>query len=98
MEMNRQYRRMAKKQKAIDDDGAPIASRRQSAPPPRSERATPAQFMREVRGELRKVYWPTRSEVSNYSLVTLVVVALVTAIIGALDFGFGEAVLKLFER
>lgn len=54
--------------------------------------------MREVRAELRKVSWPTRSEVVNYSIVVLVVVTLVTAFIGLLDFGFGEAILKLFER
>ncbi len=96
MEMNRQYRRMARKQGAVDEEGAPVAERRQAAP--RRERASPAQFMREVRAELRKVSWPTRSEVVNYSIVTLVVVVILTAMIGALDFGFGEAILKLFER
>ena len=88
---------MARKQGAIDEEGAPVAERRRQAAP-RRERASPAQFMREVRAELRKVSWPTRAEVVNYSIVTLVVVVILTAIIGALDFGFGEAVLKLFER
>ncbi|MCY3663092.1 MAG: preprotein translocase subunit SecE [bacterium] len=95
--MNRQFRRMARKQGAIDEEGAPVAERRRQ-PTPRRERASPAQFMREVRAELRKVSWPTRSEVVNYSIVTLVVVVILTAVIGALDYGFGEAVLKLFER
>ena len=97
MEMNRQFRRMARKQGAIDEEGAPVADRRR-APARRRERASPAQFMREVRAELRKVSWPNRSEVVNYSIVTLVVVVILTAIIGALDYGFGEAILKLFER
>ena len=88
---------MARKQGAIDADGAPVAERRRP-PPPRRERSSPAQFMREVRAELRKVSWPTRSEVVNYSIVTLVVVVILTAFIGALDYGFGEAILKLFER
>ena len=88
---------MARKQGAIDDEGAPVAERRQQSAP-RRERASPAQFMREVRGELRKVSWPTRAEVVNYSIVTLVVVVILTAVIGALDYGFGEAILKLFER
>ncbi len=88
---------MARKQGAIDEEGAPVAERRRQATP-RRERASPAQFMREVRAELRKVSWPTRSEVVNYSIVTLVVVVILTAIIGALDYGFGEAILKLFER
>ena len=88
---------MARKQGAMDADGAPVAERRRPAPP-RRERASPARFMREVRVELRKVSWPTRSEVVNYSIVTLVVVVILTAVIGALDYGFGDAVLKLFER
>ncbi len=88
---------MARKQGAIDEEGAPVSERRRQAPP-RRERASPAQFMREVRAELRKVSWPTRAEVVNYSIVTLVVVVILTAIIGALDYGFGEAILKLFER
>lgn len=88
---------MARKQGAIDEEGAPVAERRRQAAP-RRERASPAQFMREVRAELRKVSWPTRAEVVNYSIVTLVVVVILTAIIGALDYGFGEAILKLFER
>ena len=99
MEMNRQFRRMARKQGEIDQDGAPVARKRQQSQSqsPR-ERSSPAAFMREVRAELRKVSWPTRSEVINYSIVVLVVVTLVTTFIGLLDFGFGEAVLKLFER
>ena len=90
---------MARKQGEIDQDGAPVARKRQQSQSqsPR-ERSSPAQFMREVRAELRKVSWPTRSEVINYSIVVLVVVTLVTTFIGLLDFGFGEAILKLFER
>jgi len=97
MEMNRQFRRMARKQGAIDEEGAPVAERRRQ-PTPRRERASPAQFMREVRAELRKVSWPTRSEVVNYSIVVLVVLVLLTTAIGLLDWGFSEAILKLFDR
>ncbi len=55
------------------------------------------QFLREVRGELRKVAWPTRDEVIKYSIVVLVAVALLTTLIFALDFVFGEGVLKLLN-
>jgi preprotein translocase subunit SecE len=51
-----------------------------------------------VRGELRKVAWPTRPEVINYSIVVLFAVVVLTAYIATLDFAFGEAILKLFER
>jgi preprotein translocase subunit SecE len=57
----------------------------------------PVQFLREVRGELRKVAWPTRAEVINYSIVVLVAVVLLTALIFGLDYVFGEGVLKLLK-
>ncbi|MGH2686695.1 MAG: preprotein translocase subunit SecE, partial [Actinomycetota bacterium] len=60
-------------------------------------RTTPPQFIREVRGEMRKVAWPTRSEVVNYSIIVLVAVVILTALIAGLDWVFGEAVLSLFD-
>jgi preprotein translocase subunit SecE len=51
-----------------------------------------------VRGELRKVAWPTRPEIINYSIIVLITVVVLTTYIATLDFVFGEAVFKLFER
>jgi preprotein translocase subunit SecE len=100
MAMNRQTKRMLQRQGQLDAEGQPAARKRQAPQAPRAEegRTTPAQFVREVRGELRKVAWPTRSEVVNYSIIVLVAVVILTAYIASLDFAFGEAVLKLFER
>ena len=100
MAMNRQQKRMLQKQGQLGTDGTPVARRRQPppAPKPKEERTTPVQFVREVRGELRKVAWPTRAEVVNYSIIVLVAVVLLTAYVAALDYGFGEVLLKLFER
>ena len=100
MAMNRQQKRMLQRQGQLGADGAPAARRRQAppAPRPKEERTTPVQFVREVRGELRKVAWPTRGEVVNYSIIVLVAVILLTAYVAALDYGFGEVLLKLFER
>lgn len=63
----------------------------------KEERTSPAQFVREVRTELRKVSWPTRSEVINYSLVVFFTVVVLTAFIGLLDWVFSTLVLELFE-
>jgi preprotein translocase subunit SecE len=101
MAMNREMKRMLRRQGQLGPDGEPVAARRRQAPPmPREkeERTTPRQFLREVRGELRKVAWPTRSEVINYSIIVLVTVVILTTLIAALDYAVGEAVLKLFER
>ena len=99
MALNREQKRLLKKRGDLNEDGTPAATRRQ--PPPQksaSERTSPSQFLAEVRAELRKVAWPSRAEVINYSLVVLATLTVLTAVIGALDFGLGEALLKLFER
>ena len=98
MAMNRQTKRQLQRQGQL---GAGTAARKRPAPQaprPAEERTSPAQFLREVRGELRKVAWPSRSEVINYSVIVLFTVVILTAYIALLDFGFGEAIFKLFER
>ena len=102
MAMNRQQKRMLQRQGQLGADGAPAARKRTAAPPaPRpakEQRTGPTQFVREVRGELRKVAWPTRPEVINYSIIVLVTVIVLTAYVAALDYGFGDLILKLFQR
>ncbi|HZA86519.1 MAG TPA: preprotein translocase subunit SecE [Acidimicrobiales bacterium] len=100
MAMNRQTKRQLQRQGQLGADGAPAARKRPApqAPRPAEERTSPAQFLREVRGELRKVAWPSRSEVINYSVIVLFTVVILTAYIATLDFAFGEAIFKLFER
>ena len=90
---------MLRKQGELGDDGSPVATRRQQpAPRTRDERTSPGQFVKEVRGELRKVAWPTRAEVINYSIVVLIALLVLTGLIALIDWGFGEGVLKLFQR
>jgi preprotein translocase subunit SecE len=102
MAMNRQQKRMLQKQGELGADGAPAARKRPAPQAPRpaakEARTGPVQFLREVRGELRKVAWPSRAETINYSIIVLITVVVLTAYIATLDFVFGEAVFKLFER
>ena len=64
MSMNRETKRLMQRQGAIGADGAPARQARPApAPKSRDARTPPRQFLREVRGELRKVVWPTRPEV-----------------------------------
>ncbi|HEY3141662.1 MAG TPA: preprotein translocase subunit SecE [Acidimicrobiales bacterium] len=103
MAMNRQTKRMLQKQGQIDAEGQPTARKKPApqaprAPRPEQGRTTPMQFLREVRGELLKVAWPTRSEIINYSIIVLVAVVVLTTYIASIDFAFGEAIFKLFER
>jgi len=65
--------------------------------PEARERAGPAQFLVEVRGELKKVAWPTRPEVINSTLVVLVAVTVMTSLIFAFDWASAHFVLFLFD-
>ena len=98
MSMNREQKRMLQRQGEVDADGEPIRQRRQAQQQRNEERTGFRQFLREIRSELRKVAWPTRSEVINYSIVVLVTLVIITSMIALMDWGFGEGLLKLFER
>ena len=45
-------------------------------------------FWKDFRAELKKVIWPTRSQVVNNTIIVLVIVAIVTALCFVLDFAF----------
>lgn len=98
--MNREQKRAMKKAGELGADGQPTRERRQaqSGRPPSEPRPTVRQYVGEVRSELRKVAWPNRDEVVNYSIVVLITLIVLTAFIGVLDWGLGEGLLKLFER
>ena len=46
-----------------------------------------ARFYRETIGELRKVAWPTREEAWNLTVIVLIVLAIMSAFLGAIDAG-----------
>ena len=50
-----------------------------------------------MRGELRKVAWPTRAEVINYSIIVLITMIVLGLLIFGLDLVFGEGVLRLLN-
>jgi preprotein translocase subunit SecE len=93
-------KRMMQRQGQLGPDGAP--ARRQPpprpAPRPARERTGAAEFGRQVRAELRKVAWPTRAEVVNYSIIVLIGLIVLMGLIFGLDYIFGKAVLFLFKR
>jgi len=102
MAMNREQKRMLQRQGQLGPDGeTPAPPRRdqarRAAPPPHQERTSPPQFVREVRGELRKVAWPTREEVVRFSTIVLVTVVLLTLFVTAVDWLSAEGILLLFE-
>jgi preprotein translocase subunit SecE len=83
--------------KVIDEPSEDIvANARKDRAEKRSPFARLALFIRQVVIELRKVVTPTRKELISYTLVVLVFVAIMMAIVGVLDYGFGYLVAWVF--
>ena len=97
MSMNREQKRMLQRQGEVDADGEPIRQRRQQQQRSAEERTGIAQFSREVRAELRKVAWPSRSETGNYTTVVIITILAITAVVAGLDWIFSQSVLELFD-
>jgi len=100
MSMNREQKRMLQRQGEVDADGEPIRQRRQQQQQqqrPAEERTGVVQFGREVRAELRKVAWPSRSETGNYTTVVIITIIAITLVVASLDWIFSGSVLELFD-
>ncbi|MFI8518954.1 preprotein translocase subunit SecE [Streptomyces sp. NPDC085481] len=55
-----------------------------------------ALFYRQVIAELRKVVWPTRSQLTTYTTVVIVFVVIMIGLVTVIDYGFQEAVKYVF--
>lgn len=90
--VNREMKRMMKKREGAADRlrrPPTVASRK---------RTKPLTFLKEVRGELGRVAWPTRQEVITYSLVVLVTVIFFMVVIAGIDYVALKGVLFLIDR
>jgi preprotein translocase subunit SecE len=86
-DLNREQKRSLKRMGALNDQGQPT----RAAPVARGpkQRVGPAQYLGEVRDEMRKVAWPKWPEVRRFSIVVLVTVVVYTAYVFGLDSLFG---------
>ena len=91
--MNRELRRLQAKEeeRAKERRGAAMQQRR------RRERVKFRQFVSEIRTELKRVAWPSRREVTTFTLVTLITAGFVTLYTFTLDLTLKQGVLKLLE-
>ncbi|MDO5533712.1 MAG: preprotein translocase subunit SecE [Propionibacteriaceae bacterium] len=76
--------------------GGATASRSRRSTDVADRPAGPVQFVGESVEELKKVIWPTWSQVQQYFWAVLVFVLIVIAYVGLLDLGFGWLLLRLF--
>ena len=64
--------------------------------PEKRDRTSPAKFVRQSVGELRKVVYPSGQQLIRYFVVVLVFVLFVIAYVSVLDLLFGAAIFKIF--
>ncbi|MEU5973641.1 preprotein translocase subunit SecE [Streptomyces sp. NPDC047315] len=55
-----------------------------------------ALFYRQIVAELRKVVWPTRSQLTTYTTVVIIFVVIMIGLVTVIDYGFKEAVGYVF--
>ena len=55
-----------------------------------------ALFYRQIVAELRKVVWPTKQQLTTYTWVVIVFVVVVIGMVTVIDYGFTEAVKRVF--
>lgn len=55
-----------------------------------------ALYNRQVVSELRKVIWPSRSELVTYTIVSITFVAFMVAFVGLLDYLFTKLIFSMF--
>ncbi|MFI7011712.1 preprotein translocase subunit SecE [Streptomyces sp. NPDC050145] len=55
-----------------------------------------ALFYRQIVAELRKVVWPTRSQLSTYTTVVIVFVVIMIGLVTVIDYGFNHLIKYIF--
>jgi preprotein translocase subunit SecE len=106
--VNRETKRLMQRQGQMEADGSP-STRRAQTPATRTprqqkggapvrRRATPAQFVREVRDEMRQVAWPSRAELINYTSVVFTTLVIMISLIFVLNLAFGKLITLLFTK
>ncbi len=55
-----------------------------------------ALFYRQIVAELRKVVWPTRSQLTTYTTVVIIFVVIMIGLVTVFDYGFSNAVKYIF--
>ena len=52
-----------------------------------TEKFSLGKFLKEVRAELKKVHWPTKKELGNYTATVLITVTVIAVLIYLMDRG-----------
>jgi preprotein translocase subunit SecE len=97
--VNRETKRMLERQGSVDASGNPVRANRAAPAARAAEERTPfPQYIKEVQGELKKVAWPSRPEVKNYTIVVVITLVIMTALTFGYDSLFAKALLFIIDR
>lgn len=91
--LNRQVRRLQGKPKNSEERKKAVERRKKATAQKKAGKKLPGrimQFFREVRAEMKKVIWPSKEEVLNYTLVVLITVCLAAGFVYLLDLLFSK--------
>ena len=87
---------MSEQEKAVGQESvsSPKAQNKAKTPAKKTEKKPNriARWFKDLRGELKKVTWPTKKDMINYSIVVLVFIVIMGVIIGVIDLGAGKLV------
>ncbi|MCZ7532081.1 MAG: preprotein translocase subunit SecE [Acidimicrobiia bacterium] len=97
--MNREMRRLQAKEEE--------RAKKRRAEGPRPKRSSQGEklsvfqrvrkYFREVKQELKKVAWPSREELTTYTIVVFGVTTILTFVVFGLDWAFNRAVINVLE-
>lgn len=92
--LNRELRRTQERSQRSAQKQRQITQRKKVAEKKKAEKKGPwktvVQFFRDVRIEMKKVIWPSRQEVINYTVVVIVTVTVVSTYILAMDLALSK--------
>ena len=84
----------------LDDEGDDSATAKKAKKAEAGSTRNPVLFvwnyLKQVVAELRKVIWPNRKQMVNYTIVVLVFLTFMTVLIGLVDLGLAKLMLQVF--
>ena len=95
-EMNREMRRMSEREERLAKKADRNVGKYQSGEKV-SRLKRVANYLGEVRTELKRVNWPTSSTLTSFILVTIVTIAFFTIFIFGMDFSFKNTLINLLS-
>ncbi len=89
--VSRKYRKKAMMERQMQERKLPPSQPKQKTDWKQSIKKLPsriAKFLKDVVRELKRVTWPTRKALLNYTIVTVATIIFFAIILGVFDYGF----------